>query len=256
MRAFLSWPAAFLILFAAYQLPGWLGSSTSSPPALASAAMLAFLPIAWLVARLLGRGMGAAYALEWSRAAAGWLAIGFALALAAKTAGLLIGLQLGVYVTEVAPPRHGALTVLASLAWGAVFTFFPSIAEDIVTRGFWLRVPRWPWTSVRFVVFSAAAYVLNHIYRLSHGPSEWLMLFCFGLAYATALWRTGSLWAALGLHWGWNFANAALDVLWPTDLVNVGSSRLISAAMHLLLWVIVALGYAPSGKARDHEHAR
>lgn len=71
--------------------------------------------------------------------------------------------------------------------------FFP-IACGV---GHWLRgsvAARW--TRWRFIVITSAAYVANHIFRLALGPLEWLMLFAFGCAYAAALVRSGSLWAA------------------------------------------------------------
>lgn len=77
----------------------------------------------------------------------------------------------------------GAASLLPGALWTMFATFFPSVAEDIVTRGFLMRtLPRLSrrWL---FVVISAGVYVLSHIYRLANGPSEWLMLFCFGLAY-------------------------------------------------------------------------
>jgi hypothetical protein len=51
--------------------------------------------------------MGAAYALEWSRAAAAWLAAGLALALVAKAAALSVRVHAGVYSS--AGPACGRL---------------------------------------------------------------------------------------------------------------------------------------------------
>jgi membrane protease YdiL (CAAX protease family) len=181
--------------------------------------------------------MGAAYALEWNRHAAWLLGGGFILALLAKLGALLVGTQLGLYYS--APGGVPLEDFLQALAWTTVFTFVPSIAEDILTRGFWARVPAWRWSAWRFVLFSSSVYVLNHVYRLGNGPTEWLMLFCFGLAYATALWRTGSLWAAVGLHWGWNFAGAMLGAWW--DDARPGGGWWLSAITHLLLTAICLL---------------
>jgi hypothetical protein len=88
-------------------------------------------------------------------------------------------------------------------------------------------------------VVSSAIYVGNHIYRLGQGPFECLMLFAFGLAYAAAAERFNSLWPAIGLHWGWNFADE-----WSGSVVDVttrsaNAGRLLSACAHLLLLLIV-----------------
>ena len=67
------------------------------------------------------------------------------------------------------------------------------------------------------------------------------MLFCFGLAYAAAAWRLGTLWAAVALHWGWNLAGQVLAIAWPVEVVNVESARILSGAAHLAMFVIVVL---------------
>lgn len=204
--------------------------------------MLAFLPIAWVVARALGRRMGSAYALEWSGGRALWLLAGFALAIVVKGIAVLIGLRMGIYSPGLpATAALGIASTAGTLAWLALSTFVPSLAEDILTRGFWARIPGWRWRGLGFVLFSSLVYVFNHIYRLGNGPAEWLMLLCFGLAYAAAFWRTGTLWAAVGLHWGWNFAGPALDFGWPTELVNPDGQRLLSAGANLLMLAIVLL---------------
>lgn len=228
MRPAKYWLPAFIVLFACYQAPEGLRA-----PLL----MLAFLPVAWLVARALGLGLASAYALEWNRRSALYLAGGFAITVLVKCAALLVGTRLGIYHYD--PGKLPAADLLQGLAWIAISTFVPSIAEDILTRGFWARVPAWHWTTWRFVSFTSLLYVLNHIYRLGNGPTEWLMLCSFGLAYATALWRSGSLWAAVGLHWGWNFAGAALGAWW--NATQPGSGWWLSAASHLLLAGIAVL---------------
>jgi hypothetical protein len=116
-----------------------------------------------------------------------------------------------------------------------VFTFIPSFAEDILTRGFWYRAARIGWRGAWFVPFSALMFMLNHLYRLGDGLSHCLMLFSFGLAYAVALWRSGSLWLAVGLHWGWNLANALLDRVLPVEVVNTAAAPYLSASVHLAL---------------------
>jgi hypothetical protein len=256
MRPVRTWLAAFIVLFVCYQAPEGIGGHWLREPAVAASLMLAFLPAAWLVARALGLSPGAAYALEWQRQSASILAAGLVLAFAAKGFALAIGLWFGIYTMSAAPAGANAPSAPAGLlAWMALSTFVPSIAEDILTRGFWARMPGWRWTGMRFVLFTSALYVLNHVYRLGNGPSEWLMLFCFGLAYATAFWRLGSLWAAVGLHWGWNFAGQALGLWWPVEWVEPGLGRMLSGAAHLLILAVVAL-LLPRPSTPDHADCR
>jgi membrane protease YdiL (CAAX protease family) len=232
----------FAALFVAYQLPEGLGLRLLHNDAVNAVLMLMFLPIAWLCARSLGfRGLDAWY----MGLAPGWgalLAAAFGLALVAKAAALGGGAFAGVYRLAPAAPDMGPLA-LAALAMLPV-TFFPSVAEDIVTRGFLMRA--FPALSRRwlFVVASSALYVLNHIYRLANGPVEWLMLFCFGLAYAAALFYSRSLWPAIGLHWGWNYAGQMADRVANVDLVRPDLGPVVSILAHLGMLGVVVLAAA------------
>lgn len=227
---------AFAVLFALYQSAEGIGGRVLGSFAVQAGLMLACALAAWPLSRWLGyRGLGA-WALEFNRRAFAWLGMGLLLAIAAKSAALWIGLRTGIYVQAPAEASGPSMALLAGLPMLLVSTFVPSIAEDILTRGFWYRASGIAWRSgLAFVALSTLAYVLNHVYRLGNGPMEWLMLACFGVAYATALWRTGTLWAAVGLHWGWNLANAALANLVPVDVANAMQAPLLSAGMHLLM---------------------
>jgi hypothetical protein len=203
--------------------------------------MLLFHVVAFVVARRLPARGHDAYAMRLSRGALRTFAILFPLAILAKLAAVLLGSRLGVYTLQgpvEAPVFPGAL---AALLVAAVFTFIPSVAEDILTRGLLFRATPGTWPAPLFVLFSAAVYVLNHVYRLAEGPLEWMRLFCLGLAYAAALARTGSLWAAIALHWGWNLANEALPLFVSTTVRVEWASPLLGAAAHLVLLAAIAL---------------
>jgi uncharacterized protein len=228
----------FLVLFIAYQMPEGLGERVlHSFPVLATL-MIAFLPVAWLCGRALGfAGLDAWYLWRSPR----WILLlvaCFVLAVLVKLIALGVGSATGVY-RVASGSLDAAAWLLAALSL-VPETFFPSIAEDIVTRGFVMRAfpslgGRW-----LFIPFSALVFVLNHIYRLGNGPSEWAMLFAFGLAYAAALYFSRNLWAAVGLHWGWNYAGKLADRVASVDSL-VDNSWLMSAAAHLVLVALVAL---------------
>ena len=239
MTATRRWLVAFAVLFVAYQAPEGLGGRVLHNGLLANLMMLAFLPIAWGVARWLQLGMGSAYALEWRARQGAWLLAGFALALAMKAIALQVGLANGIYLPGAPAAAPAPVALAGMLVWLAISTFVPSIAEDIVTRGFWARVPGWRWRGPGLIAFTAGLYVLNHVYRLGNGPAEWAMLLCYGLAYGAALWRTGSLWPAVGLHWGWNFAGGAWDLAWPTELGDPLLAKALSGGAHLLMLGVV-----------------
>lgn len=232
----------FFILFALYQSAEGIGDKLFGSFALQAGLMLLCLLAAWPVGRfVLGFRGFEAYALEFRRAVPLWIAGGIVLAAVAKAAALVAGERFGLYAIAALPEPPAPGELLPILALAMVSTFVPSLAEDIITRGFWWRVPGAGLRGATFVLVTSTIYVLNHVYRLANGPAEWAMLFCFGIAYGVAVVRTGSLWAAVGVHWGWNLSNALLD-----SFVNIEADAqlapLVSAAAHLamaglmLLW--------------------
>lgn len=213
--------------------------------------MLATLIAAWPVGRWLGWRGYDAYALEPRNTTIVLLLAGLIAAGLAKLAAVHVGLAIGVYRPAAAEPV-AATAILAGLLGGAISTFVPSVAEDILTRGFWLRAAAVRWTGAVFVLATSAIYVLNHIYRLADGPVEWLRLFCFGLAYAAAAWRWRTLWAAVGLHWGWNFTNVWIDYVAPVDAARQNEAVLLSAGVHLVLAAAVFLAPRPERRAENN----
>ena len=198
--------------------------------------MVSSVVAAWRVGKWILRWRDyAAYVLEWHSRTLLWLVAGVVLSLLGKAAAIAVGLQIGVYIRTAAPTRGLSL---ANIGVVLLATFIASIAEDIITRGFWWRVKPVAATSGRFVIASALIYLLNHVFRLSNGPREWFMLVCLGIAYATALARTGSLWAAVGLHWGWNLANGLADGLISID-ANPALTPYLSGVTNLAMTLIV-----------------
>jgi membrane protease YdiL (CAAX protease family) len=227
---------AFVALFALYQSAEGIGDRVLHSFAVQATLMTACVVAAWPLSRWLGhRGYGA-WALDAQARSLGWLGAGLVLALSAKAIALWIGVRLGIYVASPGAAPQPATIVVAALPMLLLSTFVPSIAEDILTRGFWYRGAGIAWRrGAAFVAFSSLMYVANHVFRLDQGAAEWTMLACFGIAYATALWRTGTLWAAVGLHWGWNLGNHLGDALVPLDIAAPAASPLLSAAAHLAL---------------------
>lgn len=230
----------FAVLWLLYQSAEGVGVRWLHSFALRDGLMVASVLLAWPLSRWLGYRGFAAYALAgggWRR----WLPFCLLLSVLAKFGAVALGLRLGACIDGPEAAQAGA-AILAALPMLLLSTFVPSLAEDILTRGFWYRAAGIRWRGgVVFVAVSAAIFVLNHIYRLGDGPLEWLLLFVFGLPYAAALWRSGSLWAALGLHWGWNLGNGLQALLLPVTVRDAPLSAGLSIAAHLAMLAIVLL---------------
>jgi membrane protease YdiL (CAAX protease family) len=241
---------AFALLFVLYQAAEGIGARLLHSASVQAGFLLAMLAAAWPLARWLGFRGYEAYALEWRRAAPLMLAGGLALALLMKYVAVCVGMALNVYAARApASTPSAAVSFLSSIPWALLVTLVPSLAEDLLTRGFPYRAARLRWQPWMFVLASSVLYVLDHIYRLGHGPTEWATLFCFGLAYGTAVVRTGSLWMAVGMHWGWNLANVLIGDILPHDVLSTAWAPCLSAAAHLvMLGVLFAI---PTQLERD-----
>lgn len=126
---------------------------------------------------------------------------------------------------------------ISALPMALLMTFFPSIAEDILTRGYLfghiktLKPGRW-------ILLSAIIYVLNHIWRLNDGAAVLSYLFLLGLVLAICVMAQKSLWLALGIHWGSNIAFTLSGS--EVQLASVGSNQNATWAL-ALTWAIVLL---------------
>jgi len=231
---------AFVLLWLPYQGAEGVGARWLHSFPVQAGLMLACVLAAWPLSRWLGYRGYAAYALGGGNGLRWWLPGGLLLAVLAKFGAVRLGLHMDVYTAAAPPAADAFAALLAALPLLLLSTFVASLAEDILTRGFWYRAAGLRWRGgVAFVLASSAIYVLNHIYRLGNGPQEWLLLFCFGLAYAAALWRSGSLWGAVGLHWGWNLGNGLLAVVMPVSATNAHAAAGLSIGAHLLLLLLV-----------------
>ncbi|QMU30433.1 CPBP family intramembrane metalloprotease [Adhaeribacter radiodurans] len=55
-----------------------------------------------------------------------------------------------------------------------------------------------------FILLSSDFYILNHIYALSNGPTQFINLFVIGLMLTLPLINTQNLWYTVGAHWAGN----------------------------------------------------
>ncbi|HTM96191.1 MAG TPA: CPBP family intramembrane glutamic endopeptidase [Croceibacterium sp.] len=228
---------AFVILFGCYQAAEGLGTMLAPASPAGPALMCATLALAWPLGRWIGGGGYAAYGLAWHPGIPRLVAAGLLLAGLAKLASLALAAPLGAGALVASGARLSAV----GIALAAIITFIPSIAEDILTRGFLFRAFPLRLGPVAFIVGSALLYTLNHVWRFDWGVSEQLRLFCLGLAYAAATWRWRTLWGAVALHWGWNLANTLADPLLSLEGGRVDAARYVSAGAHLALLAVVLL---------------
>ncbi len=197
--------------------------------------MLTVIAAAYAVARWQGfRGLGA-WGLQVTPRTLTWLAMGLGVGGFFYVAALLVRLWLGIEVMAATP---GPSTLLSMTLLFALGTFLPSLAEDILTRGYLYRHLRSKTTGPGFILLSSTVYVLNHVYALGNGPAQLLFLFVLGLVLAVPLVNTRNLWYTVGVHWAGNIVyRVGNDVL----AVRQGSNSfpglwVLTFFLLLLLW--------------------
>lgn len=102
---------------------------------------------------------------------------------------------------------HGARAIKFAAFWG-VFFLLVAVAEEFLLRGYA------QFTLARGIGFWPAAAILSILFACAHlrNPGETplgiLTVALIGLFWCFTLWRTGSLWFALGLHASWDWAES------------------------------------------------
>ena len=123
----------------------------------------------------------------------------------------------------------------------ALGTLLPSLAEDILTRGYLFAHRNKKGSNMLFVFISALVFTLNHIFRLTHADVM-IYIFILGLLLAWCLVYTRSLWLTLGIHWGTNIAYQFFTNVVPLKAVKeTGYGNYLLAACYFIGWLIVIL---------------
>lgn len=197
---------AFLFLAFLFALFG-LAGSPDSLAALGSLQLVAAVVASAIVLRLDGRRPLAAIGLPRQGAGRGllWgtlLGIAFvlpALAIAVGAGGLRYGLEGGTVIEYVATGGWTALILIPAAA-----------GEEIVLRGYPLRVVLDRWGRWPALAFTSATFSLLHGANPNVGRLAFLNIALAGVLLGLVCLRTGDLWWATGVHTGWNLATGFL----------------------------------------------
>ncbi len=224
----------FVLLFLVYHLPEFLQQRYQKPLlAVFELGMLLFVVIAFVIGkRSCKNGFGTYGLVSFSK----------------HKGNLMKGLLIGIAITSLAnfiPVWMGWSRISIQInvqhfasqsILFAIGTLLPSLAEDILTRGF-VKV-HYPekWNINWLIPLSAVIYVLNHIFRLNK-PDVVLYLFILGLLLMWAFRSTGSLWLTLGIHWGSNIAYQVFTNLMKQETIRENNLE------NYLLAACIALGF-------------
>lgn len=241
MKNFISFLIGFAVLFLLYHLPEFFQNYYRQPLIwLIELGMLIFVVAAFVVIRI-QKGEGfAAYGLfqlrKYKFNLLKGLLLGFAFAALTNF--------ISVWLNWNSLPANFSFTqiILQTLIF-TVGTLLPSLAEDILTRGYLFAHWNKRWSKNLFVLVSAVVFALNHIFRLSH-VDVMVYIFILGLLLAWCLVYTRSLWLTLGIHWGSNIAYQFFtNVVSLKTLKETGLDNYLLAACYFIGWIIVMALY-------------
>lgn len=229
----------FLVLFALYHLPELFQNHYQKPLIwLLETGMLLFVIAAYFIGKRKFRNGFRTYGLfafrkYWSNLATGLL-IGICITILANL------VPVWLHWNKISIHWEWQQILLQSVLF-AIGTLLPSLAEDILTRGYVMAY--WPgkWNVNLLILFSAGVYVLNHIFRLTK-PDVMLYLFVLGLLLMWAFVATRSLWLTLGIHWGSNIAYQFFANVVSFEAIKVtGMENYVLAASYALGFMLVFL---------------
>jgi membrane protease YdiL (CAAX protease family) len=131
---------------------------------------------------------------------------------------------------------HGIAILLYGLKWLLAFLFvgfseeytFRGYAQFTLMRGVWGLAEKISAANPRPFAFWIAATILSLVFALAHtgngGETFFglVQVFLAGIAFAYALWRTGSLWWGIGFHMTWDWAQSYLFGVADSGNISIG----------------------------------
>ena len=229
----------FAILFSVYHFPEILQNHYQKPLILLfELGMLLFTIVAFIIGKQKFKNGFRMYGL-----------FGFRQHLGNLAKGLIIGIFISV-LANLIPVWFGWNEMFVHFDWDQILlqsllfmvgTLLPSLAEDLLTRGYLKAF--WPekWNLNGLILLSAVVYVLNHIFRINK-PDVMLYLFILGLFLMWAFIATGRLWLTLGIHWGSNIAYQFFtNVVTTNSLKETGMENYILAGCYALGFGLVVV---------------
>ena len=213
----------FTVLFIALFVGFSLGAGSSESLLVYGVAMcLAALAATLVLLRLDGRRPLADVGLHRAGAPA-HLSRGFAFGVLIVVPVVALSLAGGL---RYGPDGGTAIEYLGTGAWTVLVLLFPAAAEEILCRGYPLAVLAERWGNAVALLLTTVAFSVLHGANPEVTPLALLNIALAGLLLGVVRIVTGSLWAATGVHLGWNLATGFLADL-PVSGITLVDAPLI-----------------------------
>ena len=197
-----------------------------------------FFLSAWGIARMQGYQGLSAWGIILKKHALKNLLIGLLAGGLVYSLHFVCSISLGFEKIIRIPTAKDAIASFLLFAFG---TFFSSLSEDVLTRGYLFRHIGNRLSASMLTLVSATLYVLNHIYRLEDGMLVWTYLFLIGVFLMLAFIRTGNIWLTLGLHWSGNIVYQTTHQVMETQSLVSGNQGMLLYISFLLLLIPLTL---------------
>jgi len=190
----------FMALFACYHAAEYMMLFQNSPTGFLGLSIVFFV-VAWLLAKWQGLPGLTAWGMIFEKKAWDQLGTGLAVGIIVYILFTLSSFALDIDRIKEIPPASVFISQFLLFAFG---TFFSSLSEDVLTRGYLYRFFTGKMNGYVLIGLSSLVYLGNHIHRLAEGPAFWSYILIIGIFLMLAMVRTGTIWLTLGLHWAGN----------------------------------------------------
>lgn len=141
--------------------------------------------------------------LHWNSASRKHLLLGFSSGLATAILVMVPPLLLGLARLEQAPEQPAKL---GSILFVSVVLFLGAIGEEILFRGYGFQVLARAIGPFSTLLPVAVLFAAGHSGNLGVNNLGLFNTFLWGALLGWCVFRSGDLWLATGLHFGWNWA--------------------------------------------------
>lgn len=155
-----------------------------------------------LVIRIYHAGSLGSLGLAWHRSAAKHAAFGFAMG--AGAGAIVLGVPLAIGLANWVPAAEYPFS-WSGLLFVSIVLLFGALGEELIFRGYPFQFLAGRFGVFQILLPAAVLFAAAHSGNLGSSQMAMGNTFLWGVLFGYAVLRTGDLWMATAIHFGWNF---------------------------------------------------